>query len=307
VPQAAEGLLRTVTEGVAAAGADLVELSAQVSREDVELSTSQGVSASYRATRLHAHVVVVAHGQQIATTRRGRRTTDLALKGALAAAVQHAAARAHAAPAAPGRYDLLVPAELLAAGPDFGWFEPLVVQADGARCRLGLSRHVPGQPVVQERGALLSLDSDGTVPFGWHSAPFGRLGEPVRRFPIIALGRAADVALDAREAGLRQVAANGGIRNLVVAGGGSPADLERASPRPTLELTCLGELDIDGHSGDFAVGLELAYLDDKPITGGVLHGNLYRALEGLALSSTRVDHSWYRGPDRIRLDDVALS
>jgi predicted Zn-dependent protease len=178
--------------------------------------------------------------------------------------------------------------------------------------RLGLSRYRPGQRLFgPERGGGFTLSSDGTVPFGERSAPFGELGEPVRRFDLVEDGVAAELALDAREAGLAGAPPNGGVRNLALGRGASrAAQLLEPGARPLIEVASLAWLEVDPRSGELAGAIESGTRHDRgaatPVTGGVLAGNLFELLGRARLASETMNERWYRGPALVRIDDVAI-
>jgi predicted Zn-dependent protease len=234
-----------------------------------------------------------------------------------------ASAAGAAAPAAlaTGRYDLaLWPAALVGPAMEgWGWFAPLVAHAAAGWVRLGLSRYRPGQPVFgpDRGGDRFTLASDGTVPFGERSAPFGELGEPVRRFELVEDGVAAELALDAREAALAGASPNGGVRNLALGRGAShAAALLEPGARPLIEVSSLAWLEVDPRSGDVAGAIENGTRRDRgaagaaggavAVAGGVLAGNLFELLGRARLASETMTERWYRGPALVRIDDVAI-
>ncbi|HUS64593.1 MAG TPA: metallopeptidase TldD-related protein, partial [Kofleriaceae bacterium] len=210
---------------------------------------------------------------------------------------------------APGEVDLLIPPAALAAD---GWFAPFIAGADARRVRLGVSRYRPGQPVFGEgAGAHISLSSDGTIPFAPRSAPFGELGEPVRRYELIRAGVATGLSLDLREAALAGATPNGGIRNLRLAPGKtSAAELATPAERPLLTVHELSWLDVDDQSGDLAAGISLATRHlpgaaPEPVAGGILLGNLFALWSRARLSAETSAASWYHGPS-VRLPSVLV-
>ena len=193
-----------------------------------------------------------------------------------------------------------------------GWLAPLAAQADGRLVRLGLTRYQPGQPVCGSRpltGDPVTLASDGTLPYGLLSRPFAALGAPTRRFLAVKAGVAAGLALDLREAALRGVTANGGVRNLVLAPGTTaPAALRTATQRPVVEIVDLAWLEVDPRSGDLVAEIGLAYAGGgTPVTGGSVRGNVFDMLAAARLSSQVMQAGWYRGPEAIRFADVAVT
>lgn len=198
----------------------------------------------------------------------------------------------------------------------YAWFEPIAAQADARATRLGLSRYRIGQSIHGDQpitGDPLTIISDGTLPFGLLSSPVGELGEPVRRFTLVERGVAAGLAFDVREAALRGVGANGGVRNLVIEPGKTlPEDLHRPARRPLLEARDLAWLDIDPATGNFTCEIALADLHaaqtiPRPTTGGILQGNIFHLLASARLSSQIFTKGWYTGPEAIRFPDIEVT
>jgi predicted Zn-dependent protease len=279
---------------------------------------------------------------------RGRRVADLDLGGALARAARHLSDRRRAEPTPPGRYDLVLSdsaltpeavtemsrglhawyeseqhypghrsARTVRDAAEYGWFGPLVAQADARVVREGLARYLPGQSIYRGRpdasADLLTVASDGALPFGLLSQPVGAQGEPVRRFTLVERGVAAGLALDLREAALLGVMANGGVRNLHVAPGSTPADaLHQPGALPVLHAVALDWLEIDTRSGDLVAALGLGYRQSgpgttTPVTGGVIRGNVFELWAGARLAAEYVTAGWYRGPAAVRFGGVRIS
>jgi predicted Zn-dependent protease len=282
------------------------------------------------------------------TRVRGRRVADLDLGGAIVRAARHLNDRRRAEPTPPGRYDLVLSDSALTpdavtemsrglhawheperhaseqrsmgAAPgaaEYGWFGPLVAQADARMVREGLARYLPGQSIYRDKpdpsADFLTLASDGALPFGLLSQPVGAQGEPVRRFTLVERGVAAGLALDLREAALRGVTANGGVRNLHVAPGSTPEDaLHQPGALPLLHAVALDWLEIDTRSGELVAALGLGYRQSgpgtaTPVTGGVIRGNVFELWARARLAANEVRAGWYRGPGAVRFGDVRIS
>ncbi len=314
---------RRLANRVAAAARALPGIRGQVAAgvvvRDIEVQTSTGFRGDYRDTRMHLSGTIAARADAAAAVsvrvaRRRRADVDPAavLDGAARAVNDMTTATALAA----GTYDVALSGDAIEAtardADSAGLFAPIVAHADGTRARRGLARYLPGQPVfpAAPTGDSLSVRSDGTLPFALHSAPFGRLGEPVRRFDLILDGVAAGLSLGPREAALRDTAPNGGVRNIVLAAGARPStELLAGSDRPLLEIAELAWLDADADTGLLTAELSLGYLRDasgrRPVRGGLLRADYYTALAGARLSATTGSFGWYHGPDWIVLPDVA--
>lgn len=319
--------LASGTEASRIAGAPLTATSTRVTvaHAHTAVRTSSGFDRHYDDTRVEVDLDLGLRERGGGTSERvlvrARRAADLDLPTALAAAARRCRDRPRAVPLAPGRYDLLLSGAALTAStterpPPFAWLAPLVAQADGGRFRRGLTRYRLGHAIyggARVTGDRLSLTSDGTIPFGWRSRPFGDLGEPVRRTPLVTAGVARGLSLELRDAALLGRPANGGIGNLVVAGGASPsAALRRpASKRAVVEVVDLAWLTADVRTGAVMAEISLAYLrqgdgDARPVRGGWLEANLFELLARVELAADTVVDGWYHGPAAICFRDVAL-
>ena len=283
------------------------ELTAELSTQ--RIASSRQFSSEYQATRL-SYDITVGDGRGGERVRGAvRRLRDLHLTARLSRAVEVAGLRRRARPVEPGTYDLLLGPEAMAM-PRYGCFAPLVAQASGERIRLGLSRYRPGQKVFAAGGEDFTLVSDGTLAFGLESAPFGALGEPVRRFVLIEDGVAVDRALDLREGALAGVPPNGGVRNLVLSSGSEKAAaLSAAGERPLLAVRELAWLDADPQTGDLTAEVALAEVTRKGaarvvVSGGLFSGNSYELLGRARRSRESAEAGWYRGPAAVRIDRV---
>jgi predicted Zn-dependent protease len=271
------------------------------------IASSHEFASEYQETRLSFDVTLAKGAGPV----RGaaRRLRDLHLEERLIRARTNAQVRLSARHLEPGAYDLLLGRESIAM-PRYGWFAPLVAQASGQRIRLGLSRYRPGHKVFAHGGEGFTLVSDGTIPFGILSAPFGSLGEPVRRFVLVEDGVAVDAALDLREAAVAGVPPNGGVRNLVLSPGAEKAALLSApGERPLLHVHQLAWLDADPQSGDLTAeialaGLERAGASPMVVTGGLFSGNAFDLLGRARRSRESGEAGWYRGPQALRIDRV---
>lgn len=283
----------------------------------VALHTSAGFRGRYESTRLTLALTLAARDARgdaptvdLRLTRR--RVSDLQLDVELRAAGRRLRDLARATPLPAGRYELVLTAAALTAPPGarFGWFASIVAQAAADTARRGLARYLPGQPIfrgAQPDGDPLTVHSNGALPYGTDSAPFGALGEPVRRFALVERGVAGALALDAREAGLVGALPNGGVRNLELAPGTLDRDAElapSADGTPALRVESLSTLSLDLLTGRFVSALDLGYLGDRPVRDGLVRGDIYELLANAKLSSELLQAGWYRGPRAVRLPAV---
>ncbi|MCE9573158.1 MAG: hypothetical protein K8W52_08375 [Deltaproteobacteria bacterium] len=293
---------------------ELVDVTAIVTHDDLRLASSHGQDARWTASTIELR----------ARLRRGDRTTELHTRTrqrgglALTALVAEAAERLGARDAGPppaGRYPIVLRLAALAPVEGLGLWAALVAQADAGTVRRGLSRYRPGQPIVAGADALgepLTIASDGTLPFGLASAPLGDDGEPVRRFTLVERGKAAELAYDLREAALAGAHPNGGVRNLVVEPGASPAGaLVASDDGPVLDVASLAWLDLDPATARFSAGVEFGLLRDgdrqTPVTGAVIRGDAIAALATARRAAEVSTRGAYRGPVALRLAPLSVT
>jgi PmbA protein len=291
----------------------IVDAVATVSRDELRVATSHGQDARWTATELELELRVQVRGRATSVRIRARRRGGLELAAALAEAVERLGA-ADAGPPPPGRYPVVLRLAALAPLEGFGLWAGFAAQADAARVRRGLARYQPGQPIADgavARGEPLTISSDGTLPYGLASAPLDDDGAPVRRFTLVERGRAAELAFDPREAALAGARPNGGVRNLIVEPGASPAAaLITSDDGPVVDVASLAWLDV-ADSGAFSAGVEFGWLrtgdQATPITGAVIRGDAIAVLAAARRAAEVSTRGVYRGPVAIRTPPLAVS
>jgi predicted Zn-dependent protease len=308
-----------------------------VERWRVEVGTSLLLASSYPSTLIEVDAFLADSREPVSV--RSRRLDDLDWSEAMGRATARAAARARAVRLRPGSYDLVLagdalvpggseavaperaapwdgattaPGQAVAGHASFGWFGPLLAQSDARLVRQGLSRYGPGRSIygsVALRGEPLTLTSDGTLPYGLRSRPFGDWGEPTRQLTLIEDGVAVGLLCDLREAALHGIMPTGGPGNVVLPPGLTLPDALRArAGRPVLEAASLAWLAVEPRTGDFSAEIDLGYLDDGTVvTGGGFRGNVFAMLAGARYSARLAARSWYRGPEALRIDDVRMT
>ena len=307
-----EAIARAMIETIAAAArkqdAELIELTATVERAVVAIENKRGLTARWQETLLGFDARVAAGGATARARQRARRRTGLHPGNAIEAAVARARSRAAATDTPAGRRPILLRAVVL-GGDGGAILGALAALADAALHRQGLARARLGAAIVEGAATApepLSLSSDGTLAWGIESAPLADYGEPVRRFPIVDDGVLVGLALDEREAALRGVPPNGGVRNLTVGAGRSePAALRGEG---VLELDELTHVDVEPLTGRVALGIGLATLHEggaaRAVTGREVQGDLIAAFADSRRTTGMVRAGAYRGPDLILLPDL---
>ena len=314
----------------AAAASTLARISLERTRTTLVASSS--FHTTWLATLLHADALLATSDHSLTVTRRARRTDDLDLDAALAAAAADLVQRSTAAPAIPGPCSLWLGPDALLPDDDLGLWSIFADQADAAFERQGLTRyrlHAEIAPGATQLAEPLSIASDGALDFATRSAPITDDAVAIRRFPLVERGLATGLGLSPREAALRHTDPNGGVRNLVVAPGSwSPAaDGEPGSTTgpagsatgpagaPTadrvVEIRRLSSLSIDRYTADAT--LDIAFgLDHRPgrapipFTGGTVRLDLITTLARARRSSQLLRRAAYHGPAAILIDDALL-
>jgi len=252
-------------------------------------------------------------------SREARRTDDLDLDAAITDAASDLLHIATAARPTPGRCALWLGPEALLHGDasrdghDHGLWTIFAQQADSALERQGLTRYrwrseiSPGASQLPEP---LSIRSHGALDFATRSTPVSDDAVAIRNFPLIARGIAVGLGLSPREAALRHIDPNGGVRNLIIdPGSWSPA------PSPgirTIEVRRLHSLSIDPYTGDATLDIALAFdhhpgrSSPTPFTGGTLHLDLVTTLSRAHRSAQLLRRGAYHGPLAVLINDADL-
>jgi hypothetical protein len=319
-----------------------VTASAEILRENVTVLASSGFHASWLATTLRADALVatssaiaaaarsptpaatpaataavpaatVPRDHSLVVSREARRIDDLNLDAALADAAADLLHLTAAGPPSPGPCALWLGPEALLHGDDHGVWAIFAHQADSAVERQGLTRYrwrseiIPGAAQLAEP---LSITSNGALDFATRSTPVTDDAVAIRHFPLIQRGIAVGLGLSPREAALRNIDPNGGVRNLVVDPGtwsGTPSLTTR-----TIEVRRLHALSIDPYTGDATldIALGLEHRPDRPdpipFTGGTLRLDLVTALARAHRASQLLRRGAYHGPASVLIDDAEL-
>jgi len=311
IADVAADVARALGAASAARGVELAAIEAEVVRDVVAVAGSQGLEVRWRATEVAVRAVVTAAGHRRDLAVRARRRADLQLERAVddARALLELATRVEPTPT--GAWPIALRPPALLAGGGHGLLAAIVAQADATAERQGLTRYRAGQPIAAGAAASgnpLTLASDGTLPFAPLSAPLADDGEPVRRFTLVDRGVARSVALDHREAALRRLPPNGGVRNLVVSAG-SAAEADLLAP-PVLEILDLAWVDLDLRTGDLVAAIGLGIFHDvghdRPVAGGLVRFDAVAAFALARRSAALVHRGAYVGPDLWRLPAAAV-
>ncbi len=287
-----------------------VTASARILRERIAVQGKNGFHEEWLASHVRVEALVVATDRSLEVVREARRTSDLALTPAIAAATSDLKLLESAGPPLPGRCAVILTADTLLHDHGLGVWSVFATQGDSVVERQGLTRYRVGTPIAPGANQLdepLTIASDGALDYATRSSPVGDDGGAIRRFPMIERGISVGLGLSAREAALRRLDPNGGVRNLVVAPGtwnGKPGDGR------TIELRRLRALSIDPYTGDASLEIALAFDHQNgralPFTGGTVRFDLVGALARARRSSVTLQRGPYFGPASVMIDGVDL-
>jgi predicted Zn-dependent protease len=307
----ADELASRLEAAAQAAAANVEDANAVVVREDVAIATSQGVELGWTVTDVVVRARVLGGDRGWPVAVSARRYADLDLPGVVAEGRRLAIALAEARPTPAGAWPLVLGPRALLAGGGLGLLEAFAAQADAATERIGLGRYRVGQPVAIGAVAVaepLTVVSDGALPFGPRSAPLADDASPVRRFHLVDRGVARGLALDHREAALRRLPPNGGVRNLVIEAGTALRDELVAAPALLVEE--FGWVDVEARTGAVVASIALGTLyeggSSRPVTGGMVRFDAIAALALARRSAAVVRRGPYEGPDLWRLPPAAV-
>lgn len=280
-------------------------------RERVVAQTKQGLRVEWSASLVRARVLVSIGDHSLELVREARRLGDLGLDAAVGDAARDLALVAGAVPAT-ARTGTLVLATDAMLHDGLGVWSVFATQADAVVARQGLTRYRVGAPIAagaDKLGEALTLSSDGALELGLRSAPIGDDGEAVRRFVVVDRGVAVGLGLSPREASLRHLEPNGGVRNVIVEPGSWAGTIE-ALGGDVIEVRRLRGLAIDPYTGDASleVALGIAHVGGtaRPFVGGTVRLDLIDALAHARRAATRIRRGAYVGPSALAIAGAEL-
>ena len=298
-----------VAEASVAAGAAGVSIAprATVMREQVWVHAKSGFHHDWIASAQRLDAIVATSDHSVEVVREERTKDRLAIEAAVADAARDVKQLAAAAPVRPGSYEVVLGADAMLHGGGYGLWQVFAAQGDATVERQGITRYRLQTPIVPDADTVaqpLSIASDGALDGAVLSAPVGEEGNAIRRFPLVERGTCIGLGLSAREAALRRKDPNGGVRNLVVAGGGWNGEL---SETRTLVVKRLRSLVLDALTGDASLEIQLA-VDETgaALTGGTLRLDVVAAFAHARRSTAVVKRGPYQGPSSLLIPGVAV-
>ena len=289
---------------------------------EVTLRTSAGVAATRRGTAAECELVVTSRNDageeseaQDLWTRR--RVADLDVTGRARRQAQYARDSLRAGPPAGGEWPVVLEAETM-----LPFFAPVTYRsAAGSKYRQATPWE-PGQPIAPDAATTgpdgasfdpLNLASDGLLPFGEETRAFDDEGLPARQFDLIVAGTLLRYWAGQRYADYLGMAATGRVANFALGPGPrSAADL--LSPlgnTPLLHVVTFSWLNPDpitgAFSGEIRLGYEVTQEGVRPVKGGAVSGNVFRALTQAHFSRETTFAGSYLGPAWSRYHGLTVS
>lgn len=300
--------LVTLGRGVRARG--------EVMREHYTIQAKSGFHEEWFASQLRVDALISDGARSLELVREARRLAHLldpkaadSLPVAVAAATGDLSSlsTARATPTLGEPVDIILGADALLHGDDFGVWSVFAVQADATLERKGLTRYREGAVITPGAAQVpepLTITSDGSIDHALRSTPVGEDGDAVRKFDLVERGVSAGLALTMREAALRGRDPNGGIRNLVIA----PGTWDGTPVRRTIEIRRLRALSVDPYTGDASLEIALALDDGKPFSGGTIRLDLIAALSRARRRKAEkpLRRGGYIGPPAVLIERVDL-
>lgn len=282
---------------------------ARVTREQIVVETRSGLNTKWEASTFEIDALVANRTHSIHVHREARREADLDLDTTIASAAADLALLGSAKPVVAGPCTLVLDANAFLHDDVTGVWSVFAAQADAVLERQGLTRYRIGVPIVPEAHTLdepLTIASHGALDFATRSAPLGDEGDAIRKFTLVERGIAKGFGLSPREAALRGLEPNGGVRNLAVLPGtwdGSIAGTAR-----TIEVRRLRGLAIDPYTGEASleIAIALEHPSKQAFAGGTIRLDLVAALARARRSQQTIRRGAYDGPARLMISDANL-
>jgi PmbA protein len=279
---------------------------------ETALENSAGFKAAFQSTRLSLLTIVLANANGKATEsvswEERRRAADLNVAEIVRDAATEASDLTRAELPPSGSYPVLIDARDMAA-----LFSPVQINASGASLYQKSSRFEVGKPLPIEGsgGEPLTFITNALTPYGLSSYAFDADGVPGQRVELVKDGVFVRPWATKQFADYVGVEPTGAFANLELPTGKSSLDELRTDSGPVLHVRNFSWLTPDQARGDFASEIRVGYLYEngkrRPVKGGTVSGNLFKALGAARYASDRVFLGAYLGPAAIRLEGLSVA
>ncbi len=285
--------------------------------EAIHLVNSKGIDAQQEATHIEIEFVLQSRkGEKNSETHREitrRRASDLHIKTEVANRAQFTRDLLDPTPPPNWQGAVVLRRDALAnfMAPDALAIGPLLTLSAGASKYAKVSPWEIGKSVFsgEVKGDPFTFWGNRTVPFGNQSDLFDDEGLAAQRVEIVRGNVLKTFVTSQKYADYLNIAATGGIGNIEVAAGHTPA--KDLLAEPYVEVMMFSWFHPDSVSGDFASEIRLGYLVEngkaKPFKGGQLIGNVLDALGNVKWSQETGFFGDYLGPHTARFNDLKVA
>jgi len=279
--------------------------------EAITLENSAGLVASTSATRVSLLTLLLASGDHAAereSWEERRRAKDLDVRAIANQVAEEALDLTHAVRPPSGQYPVVIDARELTA-----LLTPIQANASAESLYQKSSRFEPGKPLPIESngGEPFTLISNAVAPFGLTSYAFDVNGVAGRRIEIVKDGVLAQPWATKQFADYLKTSATGGFGNWELPPGKTPLEDLLKSGERVLLVRNFSWLTPEAGRGNFGSEIRLGYLYEKgvrkPIKGGTVSGNVFKALGTARYSKEAVFRGDYLGPAAVRFEGLTVA
>jgi predicted Zn-dependent protease len=274
------------------------------------LENSAGLEAQASATRVSMLTLVLADGEhpseRYAWDER-RRAADLDVKAIVDHAAEEARDLTRAVVPPSGQYPVVIDADEITA-----LLDPVQVNGSAEGLYQKSSRFVVGKPLPIEGkdGDPFTVVSNAITAYGLQSYAFDANGVAGQRVAIVKDGVFVQPWAPKQFADYLKTAATGRFANWELPAGKTPmADLVRGDR--VLYVRSFSWLTPDAARGNFSSEIRLGYLYEngtrRPIKGGTVSGNVFKALGTARYARESVFRGDYLGPEAVRFENLTIA
>jgi PmbA protein len=274
------------------------------------LENSAGLKTEVGATRVSLLTLLLANGDRPAerySWDERRRAADLDVGAIVHRVGEEARDLARAVVPPWGTYAVVIDADEIDA-----LLDPIQVNASAEGLYQKSSRFELGKPIPIEGtgGDPFTVFSNAIAPYGLSSYAFDNNGVAGQRIEIVKDGVFVHAWAPKQFADYLKTSPTGRFGNLELpAGRTALADLTRGER--TLYVRSFSWLTPDGARGNFGSEIRVGYLYEngskKPIKGGTVSGNVFKALGTAKYSSEVVFRGDYLGPEAVRFEGLTIA
>ncbi len=275
------------------------------------LENSAGLVAQSSATRVSLLTMLLADGEHAAerySWDERRRVSDLDVEAIVGRAAEEAHDLTHAVVPPSGQYSVVIDADEIVA-----LLSPIEANASAQGLYDKSSRFEMGKPLPIEGkgGEPLTVISNALTPYGLTSYTFDGNGTAGRRVEIVKDGVFARPWATKQFADYLHTEPTGGFANMELPAGKTPLNDLMSGAGPVLYVRSFSWLTPDQGRGNFGSEVRLGYLYEngarKPIKGGTVSGNVFKALGTARYAKEVVFRGDYLGPAAVRLEGLTVA